>query len=127
MVNAIITEKFKAPIHEKFVSGMIAGKDGINIRGFEIPSPWLKPDGSALSGAVSKVGTDVGDATSYGTITAGTAGITFDAGAFNATNTLRASGSCGSARVGFVLDLTGVATGADVTITESVTYSATCI
>ncbi len=87
---------------------------------------WQKPDGTALSDAVSRVGTNVADATSYTPITAGMAGINFDNRNFTGSNALPVSGSPGSALVGFVLDLTGVATGADVTITESVTYSATC-
>ncbi len=87
---------------------------------------WLKPDKTPLPDAVSKVGTDVTSSASYSTINAGTAGITLNAGAFDAPNTLPAPGSPDSASVGFVLDLIGVATGADVTITESVTYSATC-
>ncbi len=87
---------------------------------------WLKPDGSALPDAVSKVGTDVTSSASYSTINAGTAGITFDNRNFTGPNTLPDSESSDSALVGFVLDLTGVATGADVTIMESVTYSATC-
>ncbi len=89
-------------------------------------SGWQKPDKTALSGAVSKVGTDVTSSASYSTINAGTAGITLNAADFTGPNALPTSESSGSASVGFVLDLTGVATGADVTITESVTYSATC-
>ncbi len=89
-------------------------------------SGWQKPDGSALSGAVSRVGTDVTSSASYSTINAGTAGITLNAADFTGPNALPTSESSGSASVGFVLDLSRVATGADVTITESVTYSATC-
>ncbi len=88
--------------------------------------PWQKPDGTALSDAVSRVGTDVTSSASYSTINAGTDGITFDHTDFIGPNTLPASGSPDPALVGFVLDLSRVATGADVTITESVTYSATC-
>ncbi len=88
---------------------------------------WLKPDGSALPNAVSRVGTNVGDPTSYTPITTTDPnGVNFDDTDFTGPNALPTSGSPGSASVGFVLDLTGVATGADVTITESVTYSATC-
>ncbi len=87
---------------------------------------WLKPDGSALSDAVSRVGTDVTSSASYTPIPTNQAGINFNAANFTGSNTLPASGSPDSALVGFVLDLTGVATGPDVTITESVTYSATC-
>ncbi len=87
---------------------------------------WQKPDGSALFDAVSRVGTNVGDAISYTPITADPNGVNFDDTDFTGSNVLPASGSPDSAEVGFVLDLTGVATGPDVTITESVTYSATC-
>ncbi len=89
-------------------------------------SGWQKPDGSALSGAVSKVGTDVTSSASYSTIPTDSAGINFPAANFTGPNALPGSESSGSASVGFVLDLSRVATGADVTITESVTYSATC-
>ncbi len=87
---------------------------------------WLKPDGSALSGAVSRVGTDVASSASYAPIPTDPAGVNFDNRNFTGPNALPASGSSGSALVGFVLDLTGVATGAGVTVTESVTYSGTC-
>ncbi len=87
---------------------------------------WLKPDGTALSGAVSRVGTDVGNATSYTPITTAPAGVNFDDADFIGSNALPVPGSPDPARVGFVLDLTRVATGAGVTVTESVTYSATC-
>ncbi len=87
---------------------------------------WQKPDGSALSGAVSKVGTDVTSSASYSTIPTDSAGINFPAANFTGSNALPGSGSPDPALVGFVLDLSRVATGADVTITESVTYSATC-
>ncbi len=88
---------------------------------------WLKPDKTPLSDAVSRVGTNVGDPTSYTPITTTDPnGVNFDDTDFTGPNALPTSGSPGSASVGFVLDLTGVATGADVTITESVTYSATC-
>ncbi len=87
---------------------------------------WQKPDGSALSNAISKVGTDVTSSASYTPIPTNQAGINFNAANFTGSNTLPASGSPDSALVGFVLDLTGVATGAGVTVTESVTYSATC-
>ncbi len=87
---------------------------------------WLKPDGSALSDAVSKVGTDVTSSASYAPITTDPNGVNFDDTNFIGPNALPASGSPDSASVGFVLDLSRVATGAEVTITESVTYSATC-
>ncbi len=87
---------------------------------------WEKPDGSALPDAVSRVGTDVTSSASYTPITTAPAGINFDDTDFTGSNALPGPSSSDSARVGFVLDLTGVATGADVTITESVTYSATC-
>ncbi len=87
---------------------------------------WLKPDKTPLPDAVSKVGTDVTSSASYTPITTAPAGVNFDNRNFTGPNTLPASGSSGSALVGFVLDLSRVATGADVTVTESVTYSATC-
>ncbi len=87
---------------------------------------WLKPDGTALSGAVSRVGTDVGNATSYTPITTAPAGVNFDDADFIGSNAFPVPGSPDPARVGFVLDLTRVATGAGVTVTESVNYSATC-
>ncbi len=87
---------------------------------------WLKPDKTPLSNAVSRVGTNVGDATSYAPITADPNGVNFDNRNFTGSNALPASGSSGSAQVGFVLDLGSVATGAETTITESVTYSASC-
>ncbi len=87
---------------------------------------WQKPDGSALSDAVSRVGTDVTSSASYTPIPTNQSGINFNAANFTGSNTLPASGSPDSALVGFVLDLTGVATGPDVTVTESITYSATC-
>ncbi len=87
---------------------------------------WLKPDKTPLSNAVSRVGTNVGDATSYAPITADPNGVNFDDTDFIGPNTLPTSGSSGSAQVGFVLDLSRVATGAETTITESVTYSASC-
>ncbi len=87
---------------------------------------WLKPDKTPLSNAVSRVGTNVGDATSYAPITADPNGVNFDDTDFIGPNTLPTSGSSGSASVGFVLDLSRVATGAETTITESVTYSASC-
>ena len=39
MISYIISEKFKAPMQEKFVSDMLANEEGINILGFEILPP----------------------------------------------------------------------------------------